>query len=94
MEKEGNKPEDYKIDPNLIAKSYATGLGAHWLAKIAIALAVIIFWAICYLLLFQTGWVFKMSANIRGVLIIAIIALPLFIAVIFHQKLKDYLLKI
>jgi len=89
MDKEKDQ-EAPKIDAGDIAKSYAVGAGSHWIANIIIGIPIIIFWGICYYLLFITGWAIKIAPNVRGVLIIAIVAVPLIAAAIFHRKLKEY----
>lgn len=83
-------PEVPKIDAGFVAKQYAVGYGSRWLANLVMAVPIIIFWVICYFLLIKTGWTMRISSNVRGVLIIAILAVPLIVAAFAGSKLRDY----
>ncbi len=92
-ENQSQKPEVPKVDAKFVAKQYAIGYGAWWLSGIIIIVPAIILWVILYFILIKTGWIFSISANTRGVMIIAAIFIPLLIGAILRPIIRNYLLE-
>jgi len=90
-EEKSQKPESPKVDAKFVAKQYAIGYGSHWLAGIIIGIPIIILWVILYFVMIKSGWILTLSGNTRGILIIAVLAIPLIAAAFIRPKIRDYL---
>ena len=85
------KPQVPKVDTKFVAKQYAIGYGSQWLSSAIVTIPVIILWVILYFAMIGSGWILTLSSNVRGILIFAVLVIPLIAAAVIRPKIRDYL---
>jgi len=92
---EKDKKENYQVDTGQVAKQVVKGVVIYKTAKliagIIIVIPILIIFVLFFFLGIKTRAFFNWSANTRGIIVFAVIALPVLAGSILYPKIRSYL---
>ena len=87
---EENQKNQPKVDSGNVIKQVFITQTSRMVSGIIVIVPSVIIWVLFFYFMSKNHWFIGMNSNVRGVIIIAVVAAPLLIGAVIQYKLRDY----